>query len=69
MGTKLNDNNPTIADLSDPHRATKIAEKYNELYDNQWTDAMELLIAYKELKAIQMLLTTVKVSFIVNIIE
>ncbi|XP_033743549.1 uncharacterized protein LOC117329632 [Pecten maximus] len=43
LGNKLTDNNPAIADLSDPNRALKIAEKYNELYDNEWTDAMEKL--------------------------
>ena len=43
MGDKLNDNNPGIADLSDPNRSTKVAEKYNSLYDNEWTDALESL--------------------------
>ena len=43
MGEKLNDNNPGIADLSDPNRSTKVAEKYNSLYDNEWTDALESL--------------------------
>jgi hypothetical protein len=38
MGEKLNENNPGIADLSDPNRSTKVAEKYNSLYDNEWTD-------------------------------
>ena len=41
MGEKLNQNNTGITDLSDPNRATKIAEKYNNLYDNDWTDALE----------------------------
>ncbi|XP_052076883.1 uncharacterized protein LOC127714893 [Mytilus californianus] len=40
METKLN-NNPNIADLSDMNRPTKVAEKFNSLYDNQWTDAFE----------------------------
>ncbi|XP_053398901.1 uncharacterized protein LOC123556662 [Mercenaria mercenaria] len=42
MGDKLSDNNPDIADLSDNNRPTKLAEKYQELYDNQWTDAYEI---------------------------
>ena len=41
MGSRLTDNNPNIADLSDPNRPTKIAEFYTELYDNQWTDAYD----------------------------
>lgn len=43
MGSKLTDNNPNIADLSDKNRATKIAEKYQELYDNEWTDAFQIV--------------------------
>ncbi|XP_053389422.1 uncharacterized protein LOC128552411 [Mercenaria mercenaria] len=41
IGAKLTDNNPNIADLSDTYRPTKLAERYTELYDNQWTDAFE----------------------------
>jgi hypothetical protein len=36
-------NNPDIADLSDTNRPTKIAEKFSELYDNEWTEAFESL--------------------------
>lgn len=39
----MTDNNPNIADLSDPNRPTKLAEEYSELYDNEWTDAFEAL--------------------------
>ncbi|XP_060552374.1 optineurin-like [Ruditapes philippinarum] len=42
MGNKLTANNPGIADLSDQNRPTKLAEKYSELYDNEWTDAYEV---------------------------
>ncbi|XP_060566221.1 uncharacterized protein LOC132725150 [Ruditapes philippinarum] len=42
-GARLTDNNPNIADLSDPNRPTKIAEQYSELYDTPWTDAFEVL--------------------------
>ncbi|XP_021360238.1 uncharacterized protein LOC110454831 isoform X2 [Mizuhopecten yessoensis] len=42
---KLSDNNPDITDLSDMNRPQKIAEKYSELYDNEWTDAYEYLTA------------------------
>ena len=39
-GDKLTKGNPAITDLGDPNRPMKIAEKYGELYDNEWTDAM-----------------------------
>lgn len=41
MGDKLTDNNPNIADLSDKNRPTKLAERYAEIYDNEWTNAFE----------------------------
>ncbi|KAK3593601.1 hypothetical protein CHS0354_018699 [Potamilus streckersoni] len=40
---KLRDNNPNIADLSDPNRPTRIVEKLSEIYDNEWTDAFDHL--------------------------
>ncbi|VDI15869.1 Hypothetical predicted protein [Mytilus galloprovincialis] len=43
MGDKLSQENTAIADLSDPNRSTKLAELYNTLYDNEWTDALETL--------------------------
>ncbi|XP_060588985.1 uncharacterized protein LOC132744325 [Ruditapes philippinarum] len=39
--SRLRHNNPDIADLSDENRATKLAEKLSELYDNEWTDLFE----------------------------
>ncbi|XP_069131554.1 myosin heavy chain, clone 203-like isoform X2 [Argopecten irradians] len=42
-GAQLTDNNPAIADLSDPNRPLSLGEKFSELYDNEWTDAMEEL--------------------------
>ncbi|XP_052093049.1 polyamine-modulated factor 1-binding protein 1-like [Mytilus californianus] len=42
-GEKLSKGNPTITDLGDPNRPMKIGEKYGELYDNEWTDAMECI--------------------------
>lgn len=41
-GDKLINNNPNIANLQDSKRPTKIAEQYKDLYDNEWTDTMEL---------------------------
>jgi len=43
MSARLRDNNPNIADLSDPYRPTKLAEIFSELYDNQWTNAYTVL--------------------------
>ncbi|KAL5012617.1 hypothetical protein ScPMuIL_011168 [Solemya velum] len=64
MGSKLSDNNPSIADLSDQNRATKLAEKFSELYDNEWTEAMEILEkSNDEERAITILLTVAKESF------
>ncbi|XP_021367077.1 uncharacterized protein LOC110459238 isoform X2 [Mizuhopecten yessoensis] len=42
-GKKLRDNNPEVIDLSDPNRPLKLADKFSELYDNQWTSASEHL--------------------------
>ncbi|XP_069129238.1 uncharacterized protein [Argopecten irradians] len=55
-------NSETPPDLSDPMRPLKIAEKYNELYDNEWTDAMEILgeIEENEQINVQVLLETLK---------
>ena len=41
-GHKLRDNNPGITDLSDPKRPQKISEHLAALYDNLWTDALEV---------------------------
>ncbi|XP_033742796.1 uncharacterized protein LOC117329155 [Pecten maximus] len=59
-GNKLRDNNPDITDLSDPNRPMKLAEKVSELYDNEWTNAMENLENDMEEKdAIEVLLDIV----------
>ncbi|XP_052675262.1 calponin homology domain-containing protein DDB_G0272472-like isoform X4 [Crassostrea angulata] len=42
-GAKLTEGNPNIADLSDKNRPTNLAEHFSELYDNEWTDALEEL--------------------------
>lgn len=39
------DGNPYVTDLSDPNRPQRLAEKFNCLYDNSWTDAFEILLA------------------------
>lgn len=40
---QLTAGNPNIADLSDKHRPTKIGEFYSELYDNEWSEAFEVI--------------------------
>jgi hypothetical protein len=44
---KLTDGNANIADLSDEHRPTKLAEQFSQLYDNEWTDAFESILKSK----------------------
>ena len=41
--SKLNNNNPSITDLSDMNRPTKIVDRLCRLYDNVWSDAFEEL--------------------------
>ena len=60
MGQKLTDNNPNIADLSDRNRPTKLAERYVELYDNQWTDAFEIIYNNNDNETIGLLLHLLK---------
>ncbi|XP_052797159.1 uncharacterized protein LOC128229331 [Mya arenaria] len=59
-GDKLTKNNPDITDLSDPNRPLKLADKYNELYDNEWTNAFEVLVdsGYTEMEVIETLQLT-----------
>lgn len=39
----LSDNNPDISDLSDSDRPQKLNEKISNLYDKEWTDAIEIM--------------------------
>jgi cell division protein FtsL len=62
-GAKLTQGNAAITDLSDTNRPTKLAEKFSELYDNQWTDAYEELDSTfnNEEETIQVLLKILQV--------
>ncbi|XP_061164990.1 uncharacterized protein LOC133173941 [Saccostrea echinata] len=63
---RLRDQNPGITDLSDPNRPLKLAEKVSELYDNEWTNAMENLeseLNIQEEKGIKILLKIIKNVF------
>ncbi|KAL4230262.1 hypothetical protein ACF0H5_010648 [Mactra antiquata] len=42
---KVLDNNPNVADISDPNRPQKLGEQLAQVYDDQWTDATEALEA------------------------
>ena len=57
-------------DLSDPNRPLKLAEKFTEIYDNQWNIAMEKLegLGVDEEKGIQILLEIITVNFYIIII-
>ena len=57
---KLTINNPSIADLSDPCRPSKLVEMMSELFDNEWTDAFTALKALgkDDQKSVKILLDT-----------
>jgi hypothetical protein len=63
----LTDNNPQVTDLSDQDRPTKLAERFQELYDNQWTDAfdrIDKLYKGNEENTIEKLLNILLVRFL-----
>ena len=55
---------PDIMELCDPNRPMKIAEKFTEMYDNDWTDSMEALedLYITEQKCVDILLHFVTVG-------
>ncbi|KAK3607025.1 hypothetical protein CHS0354_020455 [Potamilus streckersoni] len=61
----LRDNNPNITDLSDRNRPTLLAERFSELYSNEYTDAFEELekSRYREGAIIYHLLRVVRLAF------
>ncbi|XP_053399565.1 uncharacterized protein LOC123557239 [Mercenaria mercenaria] len=61
-GRKMVDNNPDIADLSDPFRPTQLAEKFREIYDEEWTHAFEELdmVSHDESKIIDVISGLIK---------
>lgn len=44
-GEKLSKGNPSITDLGDPNRPTKLGERWSSLYTDEWTDAFEEISA------------------------
>lgn len=63
-GSRLKDGNPIITDLSDDNRPLKIAERFSEIYDNEWTDVFDNLITDKsERESIHILLEILQSIF------
>lgn len=65
----LKEGNPAITELSDPNRPLKLAEQFNSLYDDEWTDAYEVLTETKKMKefeAIEILYKMLEVQYIAN---
>ncbi|KAH3727947.1 uncharacterized protein LOC127854234 [Dreissena polymorpha] len=44
LGAKLQDNNPNIADLSDPKRPTQLRDLFSGFYDDECTNSFEIII-------------------------
>lgn len=69
---RLRDNNPGITDLSDPNRPIKLGEKASEIYDNEWTNALENLeelrkatdLEYDEEQDVMLLLSILTVGIL-----
>ncbi|XP_062586423.1 uncharacterized protein LOC134248026 [Saccostrea cucullata] len=56
-GSRLRDGNPSITDLSDDNRPLNVAERFSELYDNEWSDAFEkVAIGRSEEETVKILL-------------
>lgn len=62
---QLTTNNPNIADLSDRNRPTKLGEKFEQLYDNEWSEAFEYLkgIPMEEDQILQTLVDISRVNY------
>lgn len=64
---QLTEGNPDFTDLSDKNRPTKIAEMFHNIYDEEWTSALEALTHVKkgseprtEEQAIKLLMEVIK---------
>lgn len=62
-GARLRDGNPFITDLGDSNRPDKLAERFSELYDNEWSDVMEKMpVDESEEHKVSILLNILKVT-------
>ncbi|VDI52067.1 Hypothetical predicted protein [Mytilus galloprovincialis] len=50
---QLTEGNPNFTDLSDKNRPTKIAENFHAVYDDEWTNALEVLSSPRKGKMIE----------------
>ena len=69
LSSRLTDNNPNIANMSDEYRPTKLAEMYNELYDNEWTTAytaMENVLG--DFQLVSFLLDMLMVTYVFKVV-
>ena len=67
-GARLRDGNPFITDLGDSNRPDKLAERFSELYDNEWSDVMEKMpVNESEEHKVGILLNILKVSYYIII--
>ncbi|KAK3578308.1 hypothetical protein CHS0354_004218 [Potamilus streckersoni] len=67
---QLTEGNPNITDLSDQNRPDKIAEKFSELYDNQWTDCYQVLVdpsTKSEQETVETLLSILKTAYDISL--
>lgn len=60
--------NSCIADLGDKYRPTKVSEMFSELYDTEWTDAIDKLMSsnkdWSEDLAVRHLFIVLQVLFV-----
>ena len=61
--------NPKLDDLSDINRPTKLAERFSDIYDNEWTDAFDVLtyeMDFQNERATHLLLDLLMVNALFN---
>lgn len=62
--------NPMLVDLSDTNRPTNLADRFSELYDNEWTQALEDLNTIRkddEVGNVNLLADILEVSIRINL--
>ena len=62
-GDNIRQGNPNLADLSDPYRPTELGKIFSEIYDNEWSDAYEMIHNIDENSKIKVLYDILTVSF------
>lgn len=69
MEDRFIENNPVKDDISDPNRPTRISQRYQDLYENQWADAYEIVdrSTGSEAKTIETLISILTVRYFIEI--